>query len=154
MQAKLLDRIGGPQHIRDSILDAFAHGTGVTAKIQWLTASINAVGQPTQQTESRPRWIHCTPLLGSDERVGVWMIVMVEQEEILGSLRRPMPGPSTDGQLQFGPVHSSVRSNGTNSTRIGRGNLYADYLQDGRRRDDSAHAEGLITDSHFQDFEQ
>lgn len=82
------------------------------------------------------------------------MVVMVEQEEISGALRRPMPGASTDGSLQLGPVHSSVRSNGTSSSRPTRGNLYADYLQDGRRRDDSAHAEGLFSESHFQDFDQ
>ena len=27
------------------------------------------------------RWLHCTPLLGSDDRVGVWMVVMVEDEK-------------------------------------------------------------------------
>ncbi|QIX01838.1 hypothetical protein AMS68_007355 [Peltaster fructicola] len=154
VQAKLLERIGGPQHVRDALLDAFAHGTGVTAKIQWLTGSVGAIGQSTQQLESRPRWIHCTPLLGSDEQVGVWMVVMVEQEEISGSLRRPMPGNNTDGHLQLGPVHSSVRSNGTASTRATRGNLYADYLSDGRRRDDSVHPGGSLSDSQIHIFEQ
>ena len=46
----------------------------------------------------RPRWISCTPLFGSDDRVGVWMVVMVENERISGSLpsrgRRPPDGRS------------------------------------------------------------
>ncbi|PVI08504.1 hypothetical protein DM02DRAFT_679210, partial [Periconia macrospinosa] len=81
-QSKLMDRIGGPQHVREGILRAFAQGIGVTAKISWLTQ--------TQQSESlfegRPRWIHCTPLIGSDMKPGVIMIVMVDKEEITGTL--------------------------------------------------------------------
>ena len=34
----------------------------------------------------KTRWIHCTPLLGSDDKVGVWMVVMVESESITGAL--------------------------------------------------------------------
>ena len=95
LQTKFLDRIGGPSHVREGILDALAHGPGVTAKISWLTESANA-GQhdrrpsngSTTHLEGKPRWIHCTPLLGSDERVGVWMVVMVENEEVTGQLNR------------------------------------------------------------------
>ena len=32
------------------------------------------------ETGSRTRYISCTPLLGSDDQVGVWMVVMVENE--------------------------------------------------------------------------
>lgn len=78
LQTKFLDRIGGPHHVREGILDALSHGTSVTAKISWLTG--------TGVVEGKPRWVHCTPLLGSDEKVGVWMIVMVENEEVTGTL--------------------------------------------------------------------
>ena len=37
-------------------------------------------------SEGRTRWIHCTPLIGADEQVGVWMVVMVESESITGAL--------------------------------------------------------------------
>lgn len=47
----------------------------MTAKIRWLTkADEDADG------EGRPRWIHCTPLLGHSGAVGVWMIVLVDEE--------------------------------------------------------------------------
>ncbi|KAL9065989.1 MAG: hypothetical protein Q9157_007286, partial [Trypethelium eluteriae] len=125
MQSKFLDRIGGPPHVRDGILDALSHGVSVTAKISWLTsAQAQAQAQQQQQqqqnahvhhpsggsnpsnddfdlggsgvgggtngshagSEGRVRWIHCTPLMGSDDKVGVWMVVMVEQEDITGQL--------------------------------------------------------------------
>lgn len=35
---------------------------------------------------ARTRYISCTPLLGSDDQVGVWMVVMVENELVTGSL--------------------------------------------------------------------
>ncbi|KAI9735243.1 MAG: hypothetical protein M1834_001833 [Cirrosporium novae-zelandiae] len=34
----------------------------------------------------KPRWISCTPLCGSDDRVSVWMVVMVEREVVSGGL--------------------------------------------------------------------
>lgn len=36
--------------------------------------------------DSRTRYISCTPLFGSDDQVGVWMIVMVENEQVTGNL--------------------------------------------------------------------
>lgn len=47
----------------------------MTAKVRWLT-------RPDEdgEGEGRPRWIHCTPLLGHSGAVGVWMIVLVDEE--------------------------------------------------------------------------
>lgn len=42
-------------------------------------------GGPPDQG-ARARYISCTPLLGSDDQVGVWMVVMVENEIVTGSL--------------------------------------------------------------------
>lgn len=82
LQTKFMDRIGGPKHVQEGILDSFIHGTSVTAKVSWLPSA-----QGNQSTlESKPRWVHCTPMMGSDDRVGVWMVVMVEEEEVTGSL--------------------------------------------------------------------
>ena len=123
LQSRFLDRIGGPQHVRDGILSAFTSGIGVTAKITWLSVSGKGGGilrepsdpltsgttspQPsvapsdrrvqgygagsnaaksTAESEGKTRWIHCTPLMGADEHVGVWMVVIVESESITGAL--------------------------------------------------------------------
>jgi PAS domain S-box-containing protein len=73
VQSRFMDRVGGPQHVREGILEALTQGVGVTARISWLTHSGRANRNSTQ---GKPRWVHCTPLLGSDEQVGVWMMGM------------------------------------------------------------------------------
>jgi len=90
LQTKLLDRIGGPQHLKDGILDAFQSGNSVTAKVPWLhTTKRDSNGNVNGgESDGKPRWIHCTPMLGSDEKVGVWMVVLVENEEVTGLLNR------------------------------------------------------------------
>ncbi|KAK5115927.1 hypothetical protein LTR62_000383 [Meristemomyces frigidus] len=141
LQTKLLDRIGGPTHIREGILDALAHGTSVTAKVAWLTHPLSAaetaeaVGgkQEVSGLVGKARWIHCTPLMGSDERVGVWMIVMVENETVTGMLNRQRDGGmgsnsllSTTGASGAGGVESGVGSQRYTSN----GNkLYSEYLR-------------------------
>ncbi|KAK3670053.1 hypothetical protein LTR78_010084 [Recurvomyces mirabilis] len=137
LQTKFLERIGGPQHIREGILDAMAHGTSVTAKVSWLTHS-NEAGKRDSAMVGKPRWIHCTPLLGSDERVGVWMVVMVENEEVTGSLNRHqqrdqqgMGMSSEDVGGRLGGSIGSGNGNGVVSPRYqeDRNKLYSEYLR-------------------------
>ncbi|KAK5009087.1 hypothetical protein LTR28_002796, partial [Elasticomyces elasticus] len=74
-QSHFLSRIGGSARVRDDLTAALAQGRGVTAKIRWLTkadSSTDGVG--------RSRWIHCTPLLGHAGAVGVWMVILVDDE--------------------------------------------------------------------------
>lgn len=75
LQSPFLHRIGGSSRVRQDLGAALAEGRGVTAKIRWLT-------RPDEDGdgEGRPRWIHCTPLLGHSGAVGVWMIVLVDEE--------------------------------------------------------------------------
>ncbi|KXT04450.1 hypothetical protein AC578_3572 [Pseudocercospora eumusae] len=113
LQTKLLDRIGGPSTIREGLEEALSRGTGVTAKVTWLTSP----KQPSAELHGGPtRWLHCTPLLGSDERVGVWMIVIVEDENITGSLRKNRS-------------HTSLRDSERDAQRYTSSKLYADYLR-------------------------
>lgn len=86
LQSKLLDRIEGPSNVREGIEEALSEGTSVTAKVNWYT-------QPSrgEDSEVRQRWLHCTPLMGSDDKVGVWMVVIVEKEEVTGRLNNFTP---------------------------------------------------------------
>lgn len=61
--------------MRSDLRAALAEGRGVTAKIKWLTRA-DADGEG----EGRARWIHCTPLVGHSGAVGVWMIVLVDED--------------------------------------------------------------------------
>ncbi|KAF2636997.1 hypothetical protein P280DRAFT_458678 [Massarina eburnea CBS 473.64] len=167
-QSKLMDRIGGPQHVREGLLDAFSQGIGVTAKISWLTQT-KRYSQPTHDNiststgaaanlyEGRPRWIHCTPLMGSDSQPGVIMIVMVDKEEITGTLSsqnasvRNMHSRQTlrstdhtrEGRSMGGPV-----SNPSGAARFTGSKLYADYLRrEGKPAKEDGEGEGPVTSS-------
>ncbi|KAK4635153.1 Phototropin-1A [Fulvia fulva] len=95
LQSPFLNRIGGSSRVRADLGAALAEGRGVTAKIRWLT-------RPDEdgEGEGRPRWIHCTPLLGHSGAVGVWMIVLVDEE---GSL----PGTSSGRRFRQAPPVSN-----------------------------------------------
>lgn len=162
-QSRLMDRIGGPAHVKAGLVDALAQGVSVTAKISWLTRSLDDVisyqshSSPTKPPKSpklrfkegKPRWIHCTPLLGSDSRPGVIMIVMVDPDEIAGSLNRDrfgmpqslgmmksasadsLPSPNTQSQHTRKESGSAVGggSSGGECDWASKPRLYAEYLR-------------------------
>ncbi|RSL75910.1 hypothetical protein CEP51_010446 [Fusarium floridanum] len=97
LQSPLLSRIGGSDRVRDTLSHAFADGHGITAKIRWLSRSDMQAqshharvmnheshgeggGQPPPASRGRSRWIHCTPLQGSNGAIGVWMVVLVDDD--------------------------------------------------------------------------
>ncbi|KAI1391303.1 uncharacterized protein F4822DRAFT_396266 [Hypoxylon trugodes] len=71
LQSNFMSRIGGPQATREVVLRTFASGHGFTANIRWMTRTDNY---------GRNRWIHCTPLLGINRVVGVWMVVIIDDD--------------------------------------------------------------------------
>ncbi|KAF5026748.1 hypothetical protein F66182_1167 [Fusarium sp. NRRL 66182] len=111
LQSPFLSRIGGSDHVRETLTQAFAGGNGLTAKVRWLSKSEMQTkshhsrvmdhqshgeggGQAPLPTPGRNRWIHCTPLLGSNGAVGVWMVVLVDDESdqsFVRGLRREAP---------------------------------------------------------------
>ncbi|KAL9110007.1 MAG: hypothetical protein Q9227_005346 [Pyrenula ochraceoflavens] len=84
LQSHFLDRIGGSARVREELVTALAEGRGVTAKVRWLTLN---------DEEGGSRWIHCTPLLGSNGSVGVWMVVIVNDEKGGQPVRRGRTAP-------------------------------------------------------------
>jgi len=73
LQSPFMNKIGGSGRIREELTRALADGQGVTAKIRWLSSK--------HDTEGRNRWVHCTPLLGSNGAVGVWMVVVADDDD-------------------------------------------------------------------------
>ncbi|KAF2214731.1 hypothetical protein CERZMDRAFT_37005 [Cercospora zeae-maydis SCOH1-5] len=112
IQTKFLDRIGGPASVREGLLDALTRGTGVTAKVTWLTSHSH-----TDIDGGKTRWLHCTPLFGSDDRVGVWMVVICDDEAAVrtGSLSRA--------------ASTSTKGGGSGAQHFTSSKLYADYLK-------------------------
>jgi len=132
-----------------------AHGTSVTAKISWLTNTAPNTTGERSRLEGKPRWIHCTPMLGSDEKVGVWMIVMVEHEEVTGQLNRARGGINANDYVNPG----SPRTNGAADTRFTSDKLYQEYLRrEGRSETASqpsrhgSERDGGRAQEHFKDF--
>jgi hypothetical protein len=72
LQSSFLNRIGDSGAKRDNILNAMMAGRSVTAHIKWVT-KFNVQG--------RNRWIHCTPLLANNGQIGVWMVVVIDDED-------------------------------------------------------------------------
>lgn len=66
-----MQKIGGSDRVRSELTQALADGRGVTAKVKWVSKV---------DLEGRNRWIHCTPLIGSNGAIGVWMVVIVDDE--------------------------------------------------------------------------
>ena len=70
LQQPLVKSIGGSSRVREDLVHALEIGRKVTAKVQWLSPL----------SKSNDCWIHCTPLLGIDESVGVWMVILVDAD--------------------------------------------------------------------------
>jgi hypothetical protein len=89
LQSSFMARIGGSSRVRDELTQALADGRGVTAKVRWVSK---------QDAEGRNRWIHCTPLIGGNGAIGVWMVVIVEDESSI-SPRKLRQAPPVDPRL-------------------------------------------------------
>lgn len=110
-----MTKIGGSSRVRDELTSALAEGRGVTAKVRWISKA---------DEEGRNRWIHCTPLLGSNSHIGVWMVVLIDDEQEIsrrwkqappvGPHRGKVYGPSRDAQdpaaMQEGHAHGGSRN--------------------------------------------
>lgn len=126
LQSPFLDKIGGSPRVSEELTAAFADGRGVTAKVRWLSRP---------QEEGRSRWIHCTPLIGINGQIGVWMVVIVDDERdavprswkpappVASSMVRNMAmrngGSRGQHSYEGSPRNDSYRSGSPNSLRIG-----------------------------------
>ncbi|KAF1964723.1 hypothetical protein BU23DRAFT_491751 [Bimuria novae-zelandiae CBS 107.79] len=129
LQSRFLDRIGGNERVRNSVAEALSDSSrGVTAKVRWLTTPTTNIDSDYNE-EGRPRWIHCTPLLGQTGTVGVWMVVLVDDEKqpspvrrfrqappVASDLRRPQQ-PQRRLQISPEPMSSGIDSDGERDSR-------------------------------------
>ncbi|KAL9640908.1 MAG: hypothetical protein Q9204_000501 [Flavoplaca sp. TL-2023a] len=120
LQSPFMNKIGGSSRVRDELTSALAEGRGVTAKVRWVARA---------DEEGRNRWIHCTPLVGSNGQIGVWMIVLVDDDQGLsrrwkqappvGPHRGKVYGSSRDGQERPGKVDEYTLGGASRSGSIG-----------------------------------
>ena len=137
LQAPLLSQIGGSQRVREDLEHALEVGRKVTARVQWIS-------KPAQNIRSR--WIHCTPLLGVNGLIAVWMVILVDdiEEEEKSQAQLPVKplasnetptspaevlpweaigNPGYSGILSRGFVEGSGSSNTSQAALSGDGNM-------------------------------
>ncbi|KAF9638505.1 hypothetical protein BFW01_g9402 [Lasiodiplodia theobromae] len=112
LQSAFMDRIGGSSRVREELEQALASGRGVTAKVRWLSSL-------RPDDDGRSRWIHCTPLLGQNGSVGVWMIVLVDDPAsgMVRKFRAPPPVSRAIGGGGSGTRHGHSHSGGGSANR-------------------------------------
>ncbi|KUJ12263.1 uncharacterized protein LY89DRAFT_623352 [Mollisia scopiformis] len=123
LRTHLFTKLGGPSATIAALESAFRDGASVTAKVLWLPKSTYAGERGRGPAEVKPRFIRCTPLLGSDDRVGVWMVVLVPVDS------------EPEHRHGFGGAGSGSIS--LSGLGIGRRDHIADYVMDdidGKRR--------------------
>lgn len=72
LQSPLMEQIGGSSRVRSDLYRALESGQKVTAKVQWLSKAFQ---------DGHARWIHCTPLISANGLIGVWMVILVDDDE-------------------------------------------------------------------------
>ncbi|CAG8949435.1 hypothetical protein HYFRA_00005064 [Hymenoscyphus fraxineus] len=102
LQSPFMAKIGGSSRVRDELTQALADGRGVTAKVRWVSKN---------DMEGRNRWIHCTPLIGANGAIGVWMVVIVDDENSAPTSRRYKMAPPVDPK--FGRTHAPTQDSGS-----------------------------------------
>lgn len=110
-----MNKIGGSNRVREELTAALAEGRGVTAKVRWVTKSDEA---------GRNKWIHCTPLVGVNGQIGVWMVVIVDDEKSgrnwgAGRQAPAVPGSDrsrTPATFRTGPTNGQPNLNGARSS--------------------------------------
>ena len=113
LQSPFMDRIGGSSRVRDELSSALAEGRGVTAKVRWISRA---------DEDGRNRWIHCTPLLGSNGQIGVWMVVLVDDDQELSRRWKQAPPVAPHrGKMYNSPRDSQDRVAGGGEPLSGHG---------------------------------
>ncbi|KAG8526891.1 uncharacterized protein KY384_008320 [Bacidia gigantensis] len=103
LQSPFMEKIGGSLRVRDELSAALAEGRGVTAKIRWVSRA---------DEDGRNRWIHCTPLVGSNGQIGVWMIVLVDDDQEANRRWRQAPPVA---EPHRGHLHRAPHASGGSS---------------------------------------
>jgi hypothetical protein len=131
LQSPFMAKIGGSNRVRDELTQALADGRGVTAKVRWVSKT---------NLEGRNRWIHCTPLIGSNGTIGVWMIVIVDDETSQPIGKKFRMAPPVDPKFGRAVSHSQ----GSHDGSLGDFALSNDQARDGSLRNQEGSLRGSL----------
>ena len=98
--------------------------------------------------DGRNRWIHCTPLLGSNSLIGVWMVVLVDDDQDLSRRWKQAPpvaphrGRVYDGHERMGSSAESIAGRAS-----GVGSLQNDQSRAHQNTNNVAHSSSVRSTS-------
>lgn len=95
IQTPFLSHVAAPTGTLNGLSESLRAGVPVSAKIHFMPergerrdgTKLKSGTKHEDGKSGRAVWVSCTPLLGEDERIGVWMCVVVEKSKI-GSIGR------------------------------------------------------------------
>ena len=119
-----MNKIGGSARVRDELTNALAQGRGVTAKVRWVSRV---------DEDGRNRWIHCTPLIGTNGQIGVWMVLIVDDDSD-GLSRRWKQAPPVDprfSRVYRAPKAKMELERRAESSPAEENRLNGEYFSDG-----------------------
>lgn len=110
VQSPFLSHVAAPSGTLAGLKESFDSGVPVSAKIHFMSergghrdgTALDSGIKHEDGKYGRACWISCTPLLGSDERVGVWMVVFVERSRA-GTLRKTETPSESAKQTERSP---------------------------------------------------
>jgi hypothetical protein len=111
LQSPFMNKIGGSQRVRDELTQALADCRGVTARVRWISK---------RDVEGYNRWIHCTPLLGSNGAVGVWMIVIIDDETQQPTWKKFKQAPPVDPRYGRSVPFNETKEHGMKDFGVSR----------------------------------
>ncbi|KAL8705301.1 MAG: hypothetical protein Q9201_001588 [Fulgogasparrea decipioides] len=125
LQSPLMHQIGGSPRVRDDLYHALEAGRKVTAKVQWLSKSFH---------DGRARWIHCTPLISANGLIGVWMVILVDDDgeppvPIKRAQPEPVPTTTAPSDIPQPTPWGSVKVNRSHQNESGGSSSTSDSSQ-------------------------
>ncbi|KAF3310782.1 hypothetical protein TWF173_009259 [Orbilia oligospora] len=113
LQSPLMSKIGGSDDVREELECALSSSRGITIKVRWLS-KLDEQNPKKSELLGRERWLHCTPLFDANGAVGVWMIIVVDDDSNSETISHheydisDLPG--LDLGLERRPISSSTES--------------------------------------------
>lgn len=104
LQTPFFSHVSGSASVLSGLKESFDSVAPVTAKVSWHTTSIKRPSKRGPQSMAadglngnavedaigpKACWISATPLLGSDDQVGIWMVLLIERPNTNNNTRIP-----------------------------------------------------------------
>lgn len=101
------------------IPDGGASSSGASSTAGTVIGGVGAQDAGVGQ-EGRPRWIHCTPLMGVDGGVGVWVVLIIDDDDAAAAAERKRAARKQVARQMAPPVAPPMRTMDLDGGGFGR----------------------------------